>query len=86
MVAEAASYTRSNGSSPFGPFVGQYGRDKPFEFTKASLKPEVWEHFIEGEKTTDIEFLKSMSGHKRFPDRPGWYLGVVEDRENGDPK
>lgn len=68
----------------YGAFITKYGCDKLFEFTKNSIKPVLWGHFLQGDKATDLEFLRSLPGEKQFPDRPGWYLGIVEDRELSD--
>ena len=85
LIDKASEYvTQKKKVSLYGDFIAKYGRDKLFEFTKNSIKPELWGHFLEGDKATDLEFLRSLPGEKKFPDRPGWYLAIVEDRESGE--
>lgn len=85
MIEKLSEYrTQKKNVCLYGDFIAKHGRDKLFEFTKNSIKADHWRDFIEGDKATDLEFLRSLPGEKQFPDRPGWYLAIVEDRDGGE--
>lgn len=81
MADKAAAYKTKKGEDVCGAFITKHGSEKLFQHMKDSIKPELWNHFMEGDKATDLEFLRSLPMEKQFPDRSGWYLGVVEDQD-----
>lgn len=84
MADKAAAYKIKEGKDVLGAFITKHGSKKLFQYMKDSIKPELWNHFIEGDKATDLEFLRSLPAKKQFPDHPGWYLGILKDQDSNE--
>jgi hypothetical protein len=84
MAEKTVAYKTKKGEDVLGAFITKHGSDKLFEYMKNSIKPDLWTHLIQGDKATDLEFLRSLPAEKQFPQRPGWYLAIVEDRDGNE--
>lgn len=84
MLKGAAAHVSKDGTKPFESFVAHHGLDKIFGYLKSTFKPWVWDNLIEGDKATDIAYLKAIPVEKRLPDKPGFYIGIIEDDNDPD--
>jgi hypothetical protein len=64
---------------PLKEWIPQQGHRQLFDLLKKCIRPEIWEHCVDGDKAFDRDFLLGLPD---VPPTSGWYLIVIYDDDD----